>query len=85
MFEPTTDRDVRLSIGELGVIDKALRHEITRRERSIRNAENARAAGARIQHNMLDEHITALRDARQARTIIQVALSQIQWKNEGRQ
>jgi hypothetical protein len=81
MFEPTTDRNVRLSVGELQAIRWALRDEITKRRRSIAKAEANRAAGGRVMHNVLDEHHTVLRDALQARTIVEVALSQIDLKN----
>ena len=77
MFEPTLDRDVRFSEEQITFTLFAVRGEITKRTRSIAKAEAARAAGATIQHNVLDEHYRALTACNQVREKLEVAKRQI--------
>jgi F0F1-type ATP synthase membrane subunit b/b' len=77
MFQPTLDRDVRLSPFQITVIQTALRDEIKKRTRSIDKAEASRAGGGKVFHNVLDEHYAARDAAREIIEILDVARTQI--------
>ena len=77
MTEGTLDRDVRFSPEQITFTQGALRREIRRRTKSIEKAEASRAAGATIQHGMLDEHYRAREAARAVLENLEVARKQI--------
>lgn len=76
-FQPTTDRDIRLSASQIIVTQYALRDEVKRRTRSIEKAEAARAAGNTVQHNVLQSHYESRDAAREVLVILEVAAKQI--------
>lgn len=73
----TLDRDIRFSPDMIRVTQFALRDEIKRRTRSITKAEASRAAGNKIQENVLQEHYDALVTARATLEALEVARRQI--------
>jgi hypothetical protein len=83
MFQPTTDRDVRLSDDQMKYLDFAIRDELKRRRTSIKRAEANRAAGQTIQHGTLDEHHKAVAALLEAREIFDVARRQIRHQQHG--
>ncbi len=70
-------RDIRITTEELAFGSVALRAEIAKRRRSIKTAEENRAAGQKVMHNVLDEHYRAVEACSQLLASFEVAQRQI--------